>query len=131
GTSCRCGGGFAKQVAANVEKCEAPTLLWERLEIRLDENLNGLFAGINLDTNGRVAKVDLVASSVLSSNNGVGHHRLGLNGSGRWTHRGQGRNDLRLGSRDLKRRSLIRFGFGGVARRRTLLIEVDIFLRMS
>jgi hypothetical protein len=31
----RCGGGFAEQVARNVEKCEAPTLLRERLEIRL------------------------------------------------------------------------------------------------
>ena len=68
GTSRCCGGGFAKQVAGNVEKREALTLLRERLEIRLDENLDGLFAGINLDTNGRVAKVNLVASSVPSSN---------------------------------------------------------------
>jgi hypothetical protein len=30
GTSRRCGGGFAKQVAGNVEKGEAPTLLRER-----------------------------------------------------------------------------------------------------
>jgi hypothetical protein len=37
GTSCRCGGGFAKQVAGNVENGESPTLLRERLEIRLDE----------------------------------------------------------------------------------------------
>ena len=65
GTSRRCGGGFAKQVAGDVEKGEAPTLLRERLEIRLDKNLDGLFAGINLDMYGRVAKVDLVASSVL------------------------------------------------------------------
>jgi hypothetical protein len=63
-------------VAGNVEKCEAPTLLWERLGIRLDKNLDGLFAGINLDTNGRVAKVNLVASSVLSSNDRVGHFGL-------------------------------------------------------
>ena len=81
GTSCRCGGGFAEQVARNVEKCEAPTLLWEHVEIRLDENLDGHFAGINLDTNRRVAKLNLVASSVCSSNDGVGHqssrfHRL-------------------------------------------------------
>jgi hypothetical protein len=68
GTSgCR-GGGFAKQMAGNIEKGEAPTLLRERLEIRLDENLDVLFAVINLDTNWRVAKVKLVASSVRSSN---------------------------------------------------------------
>ena len=76
----RCAGGFTKQVAWNVEKREAPTLLRERLEIRLDENLDGLFAGINLDTNGRVAKVDLVPSSVRSSNDGVGHYRLASQG---------------------------------------------------
>jgi hypothetical protein len=73
GTSRRCGGSFAKQVAGNVEKRETATLLEERLEIRLDENLDGLFAGINLDTNRRVAEIDLVASSVCSSNYGVGH----------------------------------------------------------
>ena len=45
-------------------------LLRERLEIRPDENLDGLFAGINLQLYGRVAKVDLVASSFRSSNDG-------------------------------------------------------------
>jgi hypothetical protein len=35
-------------VARDVEKGEAQMLLRERLEIRLDENLDGLFAGINL-----------------------------------------------------------------------------------
>jgi hypothetical protein len=73
GTSGRCGGGFAEQVAGNVDKGEAPTLFRDRLEIRLDENFEGFLARINLDTNGRVAKVDFMASSVLSSNNGVGH----------------------------------------------------------
>jgi len=73
GTSRRYGGGFAQQVAGNVNKGEPAMLLGERLEIRLDENLDGLFAGINLDTNGRVAKVHVMASSVLSSNDGVRH----------------------------------------------------------
>jgi hypothetical protein len=73
GTSCRCGGGFAEQVAGNVDKGEAPTLLRERVEIRLDENLDGLFAGMNPDTNFGVAEIDLVASSVRSANDGVGH----------------------------------------------------------
>jgi hypothetical protein len=70
GTSSRCGGGFAKQVAGNVEKREAPTFLREPID------LDGLLTGINLDTNGRVAKVHLMASSVLSSNDGVGHFGL-------------------------------------------------------
>jgi hypothetical protein len=59
-------------VAGNVENGEAPMLLLERLEIRLDENLDGLFAVMDLDTKRRVAKVDLVSSSVPSSNDGVG-----------------------------------------------------------
>jgi len=41
----------------------APILLRWGLEI-LDENLDGLFAAINLDMNRRVAKVDPVPSSV-------------------------------------------------------------------
>jgi hypothetical protein len=41
--------------------------------IRVDENLVGLVGGMNLDTNGRVAKVHFVASSILSSNDGVRH----------------------------------------------------------
>jgi hypothetical protein len=84
GTSSRCGGGFAKQVAGNVDKSEAPTFLRELIEIRLDENLHGLFAGINLDTNRRVAKVDLVPSSVRSSYDGVGHYRLAFRGRRRY-----------------------------------------------
>jgi len=65
-------------VAGYVQNGEAPTLLWERLEIRLDKNLDRLFGGINLDTNRRIAKVHLVLSSVLSSNDGVGHAALAL-----------------------------------------------------
>jgi len=80
----RYGGGFAKQVAGNVDKREAPTLLGERLKIRLDENLHGLFAGINLDTNRCVAKVDLVPSSVRSSYDGEGHYRLAFRGRRRY-----------------------------------------------
>jgi len=81
GTSSRCGSGFTKQVAGNVEKGETATLLGELLKIRLDENLDGLFAGINLDTNRRVAEIDLVASSVCSANDGVGHYRLASQGA--------------------------------------------------
>src|SRR5271156_2841833 len=76
-----CTDGLAKLVPGNVENGKAPTLLRQRLEIRLDKNLNRLFAGINLDTNRRIAKVHLVASSVLSSNDGVGHYRLALRAS--------------------------------------------------
>ena len=73
GTSRCYGGGFAKPVARNVENGKAPTFLRERFEIRLNENFDGLFAGVDLDTDGFVTKVDLVAASVLSSNDRIGH----------------------------------------------------------
>jgi hypothetical protein len=60
----RGGCGFAAQLAGNVQNREAPTILRECLEIRLDENLDGLFAVINLDTKRCAAKLDLVASII-------------------------------------------------------------------
>src|SRR4051812_27524051 len=53
GTSRCCAGSFTKLVAGNVENGEASSLLWKRLEIGLDKNLDRLFAGIDLDTNRR------------------------------------------------------------------------------
>ena len=47
-------------------------------KVRFDENLDGLFAGVDLDTDSLVTEVDLVASSVLSSNDGVSHCCLAL-----------------------------------------------------
>jgi len=78
----RCGGGLAKQMSGNVENGEASTLLREGFEVRLDENLDGLFAGVDLDTDSLVAEVDFVASSVLSSNDGVRHRCLALGDRG-------------------------------------------------
>ena len=50
GTTRRRCGGLTKQVAGNVENGETAMLLRERLEVRLDENLDGLVAGVGLDT---------------------------------------------------------------------------------
>jgi hypothetical protein len=63
-------------MSGNVENGEASTLLRKRLEVRFDENLDGLFAGVDLDTDGSVAEVNLVASPVPSPNDRVRHHRL-------------------------------------------------------
>jgi len=68
GTPRCCARDSAKLVAGDIENGEAATLHWEGLEIRPDKNLDCLFTGINLDTNMIIAKVNLVASSVLSSN---------------------------------------------------------------
>ena len=54
-------------MAGDVENSEASTFFREGLEVRLDENLDGLFARINLDTNGRVAKVDKVRIQMFDS----------------------------------------------------------------
>jgi len=68
GTTHRRCGGFAKQVAWNVEDGATPTLVRKRLEIRLNKNLDGLFAGTDLDMDGCITKVYLMASPVPSSN---------------------------------------------------------------
>ena len=47
-----------------------------RLEICLDEDLDGLFAGINLDTDRRIAEIDLVSTAVPSTDYGMRHLRL-------------------------------------------------------
>jgi hypothetical protein len=45
-----------KKLARNVKTGKASTLLRQRRVVRLDENLDGLFAGADLDTDGLVAK---------------------------------------------------------------------------
>jgi hypothetical protein len=67
-----CAGSFTELMPGDVQNDEAPTLFRERLEIGLDRNLDGLITGKNLDANRRIAKVNLVASSALSSNDGYG-----------------------------------------------------------
>jgi hypothetical protein len=63
-------GQGGDEEAEAIENGEASTLFREHLEVRLDENLDGLLAGIDLDTNGGVAEVNLVALPVLTSNDG-------------------------------------------------------------
>jgi hypothetical protein len=62
-------------VAGNVQNSEAQTLFWERLEIGLDKNLDGLIAGRNLNADRRIATVNLVPP-VPPSNDGVWHYCL-------------------------------------------------------
>ena len=74
-------------MAGNIEKGEASTPLGERLKIRLDENLDVLFAGMDLDTDSLVAEVDVVASPVLSSSDGIRHWGLACGIGGDIGHR--------------------------------------------
>jgi hypothetical protein len=41
--------------------------------ICLDEYLDGLLARVDVDTNGRIAKIHLVSATILSPDDGVGH----------------------------------------------------------
>jgi hypothetical protein len=69
-------GRFAELMTRDAENGETSPFLWKRLEVSLEENFDGLFTGGNLDTDRSVVKVDLVASSVLSANDRVGHYYL-------------------------------------------------------
>ncbi len=65
--------GLAKLLPRKVDYSETATFLWKSLEICFDEYLNRFLARINLNPNGRIAEINLVASTVLSSDNGVRH----------------------------------------------------------
>jgi hypothetical protein len=69
GVSC----GLAKLLARDANNSETPTLFWKGFIICLDKNLNGFPACVYLDANGRLAKVNLMAATVLSSDNGMRH----------------------------------------------------------
>jgi hypothetical protein len=62
-------------MTGDVQNGEAPTLLRERLEICFDKYLDSLFTGKDLEANRRIAEVNLVASPIPSSNDGIGHYR--------------------------------------------------------
>jgi hypothetical protein len=58
----RCASGsparsFTKQVAGNVDYCKAPPFFRMRLKVRLDEYLDSLFAGVDFNTDRRIAKL--------------------------------------------------------------------------
>ena len=71
----RCTGCFAELVTWNMQKSEAALVLGKGLTVGLDNNLDGVFAGKDLDTDRSIPEVDLVTSSVVSSNDSVGHDR--------------------------------------------------------
>ena len=60
-------------MARNADNRKAPPFFWKRFKIRLDKDLDDITAGVNFDTNGRIAKFNFVTSSVLSSNDRMGH----------------------------------------------------------
>jgi hypothetical protein len=60
-------------MAWDVDYRKPPMLLWMGLKIRLDEDLYGLLAGVHFHSDRCVAKIYLMATTVLASNNRVRH----------------------------------------------------------
>jgi hypothetical protein len=46
------------------------------LKIGLDENLDGLVAGVNFDADRRIPEIDFVPTTIVSTNNRVRHSVL-------------------------------------------------------
>ena len=75
----RCAGSFAELMARNADNRKAPPFFWKRFKIRLDEDLNGITAGVNFDANGRIAKINFVTAV---SGKGTPSPRLAPRGDG-------------------------------------------------
>jgi hypothetical protein len=64
---------FAEKVARDIEDRKLPPLFRMRLEVCLDEYLHRFFAGIHLEPKRRIAKIDFVPATVLSSDDRMRH----------------------------------------------------------
>jgi hypothetical protein len=69
-------GRFAEKVARDIEDRKAPPLFRMRLEVCLDEYLHRFLAGVHFDPERRIAKINLVATTILSSDNRMRHDLL-------------------------------------------------------
>jgi hypothetical protein len=63
-------------MTGDVDQCEASPLFRMRLEIRLNKDFDGFLAGVYLDAHGRIAKINFMPATVLSSNDGMRHWHL-------------------------------------------------------
>jgi hypothetical protein len=55
--ACRLARSFAEKVAGDVDYCKASPFFGVRLEIRFDEDFDGLVAGINFNAHRRIAEI--------------------------------------------------------------------------
>jgi hypothetical protein len=67
---------FAEKMARDIEDRKPPPLFRMRLKVCLDEYLHRFLAGVHFDPERRIAKINLVAATVLSSDNRVRHDLL-------------------------------------------------------
>ena len=64
---------LAKQVPCDIEKDAAAAFFGMGLEIGLDKNLDCLVAGMDFDTDRRIAEIDFVPATIVSSKDRVRH----------------------------------------------------------
>jgi len=64
---------FAEKVARDIEDRKLPPLFRMRLEVCLDEYLHRFLAGVHFNPKRRIAEIDLVATTVLSSDDRMRH----------------------------------------------------------
>jgi hypothetical protein len=69
-------GRFAEKVARDIEDRKPSPRLRMRLEVCLDEYLHRFLAGVHFDPERRIAEINLVAATVLSSDNHMRHDLL-------------------------------------------------------
>ncbi len=64
---------LTKKVARDVEQSETPLIRWGGILGRLDVDLDELFTRVHFDPYRRVAKIDFVASAIVSTDYRMGH----------------------------------------------------------
>jgi hypothetical protein len=72
-TSRRLAGSFTEEVTWDVENRKPPPFLRVRLEIRLDEDLDGLLAGVYFEADRCIAEIHFMSATALSTNYGMRH----------------------------------------------------------
>jgi hypothetical protein len=72
-TSRRLAGSFTEEVTWDVENRKTPPFLRVRLEIRLDEDLDGLLAGVYFEADRCIAEIHFMSATALSTNYGMRH----------------------------------------------------------
>jgi hypothetical protein len=73
GASGRLTHSSAKKMPWNVENREASTLFCEAFKICLNEDLDGLLAGVNFDPDRRITEIHLMSATVTPSDNRMRH----------------------------------------------------------
>src|SRR5262245_16314291 len=73
GASCRSRRSLAEKMAGDIDYRKASSLFCAGFEICLNEDLDGLLAGINVDADGRITEIYLMSATVAPPDDRVRH----------------------------------------------------------